>query len=85
MLKDVGARFLYLPPLAPDLDPIEIDRAFSGTKGVHALILSKLRTLIGKDAAGTCDALWKIVGDVCDLFTEGEGCNFFKAAGYETD
>ncbi|SIT13565.1 hypothetical protein SAMN05421759_1221, partial [Roseivivax lentus] len=25
------------------------------------------------------------VGNVCDLFTEEECYNFFKAAGYETD
>ncbi|MEO1707842.1 MAG: IS630 family transposase, partial [Pseudomonadota bacterium] len=30
----------------------------------------------------TIDALWKAVGDICDLFTANECQNFFSAAGY---
>jgi len=33
----------------------------------------------------TYGALWQSVGQVCDLFTDEECYNFFKAAGYETD
>ena len=29
------------------------------------------------------DDLWKAVGHVCDLFTDEQCFNFFKAAGYE--
>jgi hypothetical protein len=31
------------------------------------------------------DALWQDVGHVCDLFSDEECHNFFKAAGYETN
>ncbi|MEQ8901530.1 MAG: hypothetical protein RID11_19835 [Roseovarius sp.] len=41
--------------------------------------------LIRRAAARTYDDLWRGVGNVCDLFTEEECYNFFKAAGYETD
>ncbi|QBY00896.1 hypothetical protein E2K80_09295 [Rhodophyticola sp. CCM32] len=72
MLRDVGAWFLFLPPYSPDLNPIE-------------MAFSKLKTLIRKAAARTYDALWNAVGQVCDLFTDEECFNFFKAAGYETN
>ena len=72
LLKDIGARFLFLPPYSPDLNPIE-------------MAFAKIKTLIRKAAARTYDQLWKAVGQVCDLFNEEEGYNFFKAAGYETD
>jgi hypothetical protein len=29
--------------------------------------------------------LWQDVGHVCDLFSDEECYNFFKAAGYETN
>ncbi len=72
MLHGVGAWFLFLPPYSPDLNPIE-------------MAFSKLKTLIRKAAARTYDALCSTVGHVCDLFTEEEYFNFFKAAGYGTD
>lgn len=72
VLKSVGAWFLFLPPYSPDLNPIE-------------MAFSKLKALIRKAAARTYDALWQAVGHVCDLFSDEECYNFFKAAGYETD
>lgn len=45
----------------------------------------KLKALIQGAAARTYDDLWHAVGHVCDLFTDVECYNFFKAAGYETD
>lgn len=71
-MRDIGAWFLFLPPYSPDLNPIE-------------MAFSKLKALIRKAAARTCHDLWKAVGQVCDLFTDEECCNFFKAAGYKTD
>ena len=70
MLKDVGAWFLPLPPYSPDLNPIE-------------MAFAKLKTLLRKTAARTYDDLWRAVGTVCDLFTEGECLNYFSAAGYK--
>jgi transposase len=68
-LKQRGAWFLFLPPYSPDLNPIE--QAFSQIK-------SHLR----KAEARTLDALWRAIGDICDL-VEPEACrNYFTAAGY---
>ena len=72
VLRSVGARFLFLPPYSPDLNPIE-------------MAFAKLKALIRKAAARTYDALWRAVGAVCDLFTDEECYNYFKAAGYEAD
>jgi transposase len=71
-LREVGAWFLFLPPYSPDLNPIE-------------MAFSKLKALIRKAAARTYDQLWAAVGHVCDLFSDEECYNYFKAAGYETD
>jgi transposase len=84
-LRDIGAWFLPLPPYSPDLNPIEINRAFTQTSGVHALIFAKLKALLRKAAARTYDDLWKAVGAVCDLFTEDECLNYFIAAGYKPE
>ena len=72
ILCDAGACFLFLPPYSPDLNPIE-------------MAFSKLKALIRKAAARTYDALWDAVGHVCDLFSDEECFNFFKAAGYGTN
>ncbi len=71
-LSDIGAWFLFLPPYSPDLNPIE-------------MAFSKLKALIRMAAARTYDELRKTVGHVCDLFSDEECSNFFKAAGYRTD
>ncbi len=71
-MREVGAWFLFLPPYSPDLNPIE-------------MAFAKLKALIRRAAARTYDDLWRAAGQVCDLFTDEECYNFFKAAGYETD
>ena len=71
-LRDIGAWFLFLPPYSPDLNPIE-------------MAFSKLKALIRKAAARTYHELWQAVGRVCELFSDEECYNFFKAAGYRTD
>jgi hypothetical protein len=73
--KPSTGRFSYpsnLPPCRPDLNPIE-------------MAFSKLKALIRKTATRTYDRLWQAVGNLCDLFTDGQGYNFFKAAGYKPD
>ena len=57
---------------SPDPNPIE-------------MAFAKLKTLLRKAAARTCDQLWKAVGHVCDLFTENECLNYFIAAGYKPE
>ena len=72
ILRSVGAWFLFLPPYSLDLNPIE-------------MAFSKLKALIRKAAARTSDELWEAVGHVCNLFSEEECYNFFRAAGYEAN
>jgi transposase len=72
VLKSVGAWFLFLPSYSPDLNPIE-------------MAFAKLKALIRKAAARSYDALWQAVGTVCDLFSDEECYNYFKAAGYEVN
>jgi len=45
----------------------------------------QLKALIRKAAARTYHELWQAVGHVCDLFSDEEFYNFFRAAGYRTD
>lgn len=71
-LSEIGAWFLFLPPYSPDLNAIE-------------MAFSKLKALIRKAAARSYDQLWKAAGHVCDLFSDEECYNFFKAAGYEAN
>jgi len=49
------------------------------------MAFAKIKTLIRKAAARTYDQLCQAVGNVCNLFRDEEGYNFFKAAGYKTD
>jgi len=68
-LKQRGAWFLFLPAYSPDLNPIE--QAFA-----------KIKAHLRKAEARTFDALWRALGDICDLFEPQECWNFLKAAGY---
>ncbi len=49
------------------------------------MAFAKLKTLLRKAAACTCDDLWKSVGTVCDLFPENECLKHFIAAGHKPD
>ena len=71
MLRERGAWFLFLPAYSPDPNPIE-------------MAFSKLKAHLRRIGARTLDALWRAVGEICDLFTPEECWNFFKAAGYVT-
>ena len=68
-LKQKGAWFLFLPAYSPDLNPIE--QAFS-----------KIKAHLRKAEARTIDALWRAIGDICDLFEPHECWNYLRAAGY---
>ena len=71
-LRQRGAWFLFLPAYSPDLNPIE--QAFS-----------KIKAHLRKAEARTFEALWRAVGDICDLFEPLECWNYLKAAGYASD
>jgi len=49
------------------------------------MAFSKLKALLRKAAARTYEDLWQAVGRVCDLFSDEECYNFFRAAGYEAN
>jgi transposase len=68
-LAERGAWFLFLPKYSPDLNPIE-------------MAFAKLKTLLRKAKARTYEALWRAVGDICELFEPQECWNYLKEAGY---
>ena len=68
-LAEVGAWFLFLPKYSPDLNPIE-------------MAFAKLKAHLRKAKARTYDALWRAVGDICNLFEPQECWNYLKDAGY---
>ncbi|MET4689948.1 transposase [Sinorhizobium fredii] len=71
-LRDRGAWFLFLPPYSPDLNPIE-------------MAFAKLKAHLRAAAARTFDALWKAIGNICDLFNRTDCWNYLKEAGYASD
>ena len=68
-LQQRGAWLLFLPAYSPDLNPIE--QAFA-----------KIKAHLRKAEARTLDALWRTLGDICNLFEPQECWNYLKAAGY---
>ena len=48
-------------------------------------MLGKLKAHLRRIKARTIDALWRAVGEICDLYDETECWNYFKAAGYAHD
>lgn len=71
-LKQIGAWFLFLPPYSPDLNPIE-------------MAFAKLKAHLRAAAARSFDALWRAIGNICDLFSRDECWNYLKAAGYASN
>ena len=69
VLRAHGCWFLYLPPYSPDLNPIE--QAFS-----------KLKAHLRRIGARSFSALFKAIGEVCDLYSPEECWNYFQTAGY---
>ena len=47
--------------------------------------LNPIEAHLRKAEARTFDALWRVVGDICDLFGPQECWNYLKAAGYASD
>src|SRR5471030_990251 len=68
-IRERGARLLFLPPYSPDLNPIE-------------MAFAKLKAHLRARAISTIDALWRAIGEICDLFSPHECRNYFVAAGY---
>jgi transposase len=68
-IRDRGAWVLFLPPYSPDLNPIE-------------MAFAKLKAHLRARAVRTIDALWRAIGEICDLFAPEECKNYLAAAGY---
>ena len=49
------------------------------------MAFSKLKAHLRKAGARTIDALWRAVGDICNLFNPEECWNYLNAAEYAPD
>jgi transposase len=67
-IRAKGAWFLFLPPYSPDLNPIE-------------MAFAKLKALLRARAIRAIDALWRAIGEICDLLSPQECRNYFTATG----
>jgi transposase len=71
-IEAAGARLLYLPPYAPEFNPIE-------------LAFAKLKALLRSAAARTISDLWEAIRQAFARFSPEECRNYFTAAGYQDD
>ena len=46
------------------------------------MAFAKLKALLRARVERTIDALWRAIGQICDLFQPDECKNYFTAAGY---
>ncbi len=60
---------MFLPPYSPDLNPIE-------------MAFSKLKAHLRRIGARTFTDMFQALSDICDLYSQDECWNYFKAAGY---
>jgi transposase len=68
-MRKAGCRFLFLPPYNPDLNPIE-------------MAFSKLKAHPRRIGARTFTDLFSAIAEICDLYSQDECWNHFRAAGY---
>lgn len=68
-MREAGCWFLFLPPYSPDLNPIE-------------MAFSKLKAHLRRIGARTFTDMFHALSDICDLYSQDECWNYFKAAGY---
>jgi hypothetical protein len=45
-------------------------------------LFAKFKAHLRKAGARTIDALWRAIGDICDLFEPQDCWNYLRAAGY---
>jgi len=79
----INERWYYSPDLTPPLSRMQ---ACAAGRGIE-MAFAKLKAPIRKAAARSYDALWQAVGAnfFCELFSDEECYNYFKAAGYEAN
>jgi transposase len=68
-IRAAGARLVFLPKYSPDLNPIE-------------QVFSKLKHLLRKAQARSCDALLDAVSQLLDTYSPAECANYLKNSGY---
>jgi transposase len=69
-IEAAGARLFYLPPYAPDVNPIE-------------MAFAKLKALLRAAAARTIPDLWGALNNARAAFPHNECQHSFAAAGYD--
>jgi transposase len=69
IIEGRGCELLYLPPYSPDYNPIE--EAFA-----------KLKSLLSKSGARSCEALVEAMGAAFDAITLRDARGFFGHCGY---
>jgi|TARA_Y100000815_G_scaffold81413_1_gene70476 transposase len=68
-MRKAGCWFLFLPPYSPDLNPIE-------------MAFSKLKAHLRRIGARTFTDMFQALSEICELYSQDECWNYFKAAGY---
>jgi len=69
LIESSGAELVFLPPYAPDLNPIE-------------MVFSKIKQLLRGLACRTRDTLWSAMQSVLDRVSPSDAINCFKHCGY---
>ena len=71
LIRNAGARLLFLPPYSPDLNPIE-------------QVFSKLKTLLRKADERSVEGVWKRIGSLLGHFKPNECANYLRNSGYSS-
>jgi transposase len=69
ILRQAGARLIFLPAYSPDLNPIE-------------QVFAKLKTILRKADERTVDGVWQRIGQLLQCFTPAECSRYLQNAGY---
>ena len=66
------------------LEPAEPVRRYERERPGE-MAFAKFKAHLRRIGARTIDALWKAVGNICDLYTPDECWNYLREAGYVSD
>jgi transposase len=69
LVESAGATLLLLPPYSPDFNPIE-------------MAISKVKSVLRRDAARTVDGLFDAIGAALASVTAGDARNYIAHSGY---
>lgn len=64
---------------------VPVSAALQSSLNPIEMAFAKLKAHLRAAAARTFDALWKAIGNICDLFSRTECWNYLKEAGYASD